>query len=56
MCGISTNFVEAVKRVSDVLRVTGKVLPVTLDNVVLKADFPTEQALRGEKHHTEIRP
>ena len=48
MCGISTNFVEAVKRVSDVLRVTGKVLPVTLDNVVLKADFSDGTSLKGE--------
>lgn len=48
MCGISSNFEEAVKRVSDVLRVTGRVLPVTLEDVMLRAEFSDGTYLTGE--------
>ena len=37
MAGISDNFEEAVQRMSSVLAVTGKVLPVTLDDMKLVA-------------------
>ncbi len=48
MCGISSNFEEAVKRVSDVLKVTGRVLPVTLEDVNLKATYADGNVLVGE--------
>lgn len=41
MDGISNNFEEAVQKVSSVLAVTGKVVPVTLENIVLKARLKT---------------
>src|SRR5512136_477843 len=36
MDGISGNFEDAVRKMSDVLAVTGQVIPVTLENITLK--------------------
>lgn len=48
MDGISENFMEAVQKVSSVLAVTGKVLPVTLENVTLKARLKNGNVVEGE--------
>lgn len=48
MDGISSNFEEAVQKMSSVLAVTGKVLPVTLDNVTLKAKLKNGAVVCGE--------
>lgn len=48
MNGISASFEEAVKRMSDVLAVTGRVLPVTLDNVTLCAELVDGSIICGE--------
>jgi len=48
MDGISANFEEAVKKVSDVLAVTGQVLPVTLEDVTLCAELDDGCAICGE--------
>lgn len=48
MNGISGNFLEAIKRTSEVLAVTGKVLPVTLDNVELYAKLQNGAVIKGE--------
>ena len=48
MDGISSSFEEAVKKMSDVLAVTGKVLPVTLDNVRLCAELDDGFVICGE--------
>ncbi len=53
MNGISDNFMQAVERVSDVLKVTGKVVPVTLDDVHLNAQFNDGASIRGESHIAE---
>ncbi len=62
MDGISSNFEEAVHKMSSVLAVTGKVMPVTLDNVILKAKLKNGAIVEGEsnipeeaiKRHTAI--
>lgn len=48
MCGISKNFEEAVQKVSDVLRVTGRVLPVTTDDVNIVAELENGEKVVGE--------
>lgn len=48
MAGISDNFEEAVKRMSSVLAVTGKVLPVTLDDMKLVAILENGDEIDGE--------
>lgn len=48
MDGISSNFEQAVQKMSSVLAVTGKVLPVTLDNVILKAKLKNGVVVEGE--------
>ena len=48
MDGISSSFEEAVKKMSDVLAVTGRVLPVTLENVVLCAELEDDSIICGE--------
>lgn len=48
MNGISDNFLEAVKKTSEVLAVTGQVLPVTLENVELCAKLENGNVVRGE--------
>lgn len=56
MDGISTNFEEAVRKMSDVLAVTGKVLPVTLEDMKICARLADGTIVHGEsnigKHHT----
>lgn len=53
MDGISTNFEEAVHKMSSVLAVTGRVLPVTLDNVILKAKLKNGVVVEGESNIPE---
>lgn len=48
MNGISDNFLEAIKKTSEVLAVTGKVLPVTLENVQLYAKLKNGDIIKGE--------
>ena len=48
MDGISTSFEEAVRRMSDVLAVTGRVLPVTLQDVQLCAELEDGFIICGE--------
>lgn len=51
MTGISDgNFVDAVKKVSDVLRVTGQVLPVTKRDVRLRARLENGMIVYGESN------
>lgn len=50
MDGISSNFEEAVQKMSSVLAVTGKVVPVTIDNVVLKAKLNNGMIVEGESN------
>lgn len=57
MDGISSSFEEAVRRMSDVLAVTGRVLPVTLDDVTLCAELEDGCIICGESkigHHGEF--
>ncbi|KRQ87095.1 Gluconeogenesis factor [Caloramator mitchellensis] len=48
MSGISSNFEEAIKKMSDVLAVQGKVFPATLSNVTLCAKLEDGSIVRGE--------
>ncbi len=48
MDGISSGFEEAVRRMSDVLAVTGRVLPVTLEDVMLCAEMEDGCVICGE--------
>lgn len=48
MTGISSNFEEAIKKMSDVLAVKGRVYPVTLDDVTLFAKLSDGSVVRGE--------
>lgn len=48
MTGISTNFEEAIKKMSDVLAVKGKVYPVTIEDVTLCAELENGEIIRGE--------
>lgn len=48
MNGISDNFLEAVKKTSQVLAVTGQVLPVTLENIQLCAKLKNGNIIKGE--------
>ncbi len=48
MDGISDSFEEAVKKMSDVLAVTGKVLPITLEDVRLCAELENSDTILGE--------
>jgi uncharacterized cofD-like protein len=50
MDGISENFEEAVSKMSSVLAVTGKVMPVTLENIVLKAKLKDGSIIEGESN------
>lgn len=50
MNGISLNFEEAVKRMSQVLAVMGQVLPVTLEDTVLYAQLKNGVVIRGESN------
>lgn len=63
MDGISNNFEEAVKKMSDVLAVTGRVLPVTLEEVQISAVLEDGFVIQGESnigkhndvHHGKIK-
>jgi uncharacterized cofD-like protein len=48
MTGISSSFEEAIKKMSDVLAVKGKVYPVTLEDVTLCAELGNGEIIRGE--------
>jgi len=48
MDGISSSFEEAVKKMSDVLAVTGTVLPITLEDVRLCAETENGETIIGE--------
>ena len=48
MAGISDNFEDAVQKMSSVLAVTGKVLPVTLDDMKLIAELENGNLIEGE--------
>ncbi|MEG0772745.1 gluconeogenesis factor YvcK family protein [Clostridium sp.] len=48
MDGISDNFLEAIKKTCSVLAVTGRVLPVTLENLQLFAKLQNGSLVRGE--------
>lgn len=50
MDGISNNFEEAVQKMSSVLAVTGRVIPVTLDNMILKAKLKNGKIICGESN------
>ncbi|MBM7614215.1 putative cofD-like protein [Alkaliphilus hydrothermalis] len=50
MNGISNNFEEAIKKISEVLAVTGKVLPVTLEDVTLYARLKNGTVVEGESN------
>lgn len=53
MDGISENFEEAVQKMSSVLAVTGKVIPVTLDNMKLVAKLQNGSIIEGESQIPE---
>ncbi len=48
MIGITSNFEEAIKKVSEVLAITGKVLPVTSENIILRAKLSNGVIVEGE--------
>ena len=50
MNGISSNFEEGIKKMSDVLAVQGKVYPVTLENVKLCAMLENGVVVKGESN------
>jgi uncharacterized cofD-like protein len=50
MDGISNNFEEAVQKMSSVLAVTGRVMPVTLENIILKARLKNGTIVEGESN------
>ena len=53
MNGISVNFEDAIKKMSDVLAVKGKVYPVTLENVMLHAVLSDGSIVKGESQIPE---
>lgn len=48
MNGISGNFMEAVKRASDVMAIKGTVLPISLDAITLHAKLHNGETINGE--------
>ena len=50
MDGISSSFEEAVQKMSDVLAVTGRVLPITLEDVKLCAELDDGHIICGESN------
>ncbi len=48
LCGISDSFDEAVAKMSEVLAITGRVLPVTNEDVRLEAEFENGSKVLGE--------
>ncbi|GKX68034.1 gluconeogenesis factor YvcK family protein [Inconstantimicrobium mannanitabidum] len=53
MDGISDSFESAVQKMGSVLAVTGKVLPVTLENMKLKAELENGNIVEGESYIPE---
>ena len=51
--GISPSFDAAVRRMSEVLAITGRVLPVTTSDVQLQAEFENGASVIGESRITE---
>lgn len=54
MNGISNNFEDAIKKMSDVLAVKGKVYPATLNNVTLCAKLENGEIVKGESIIPEV--
>ena len=52
---LSGSFDEAVAALSQVLAITGRVLPVTNENLVLRAEFDDGTLVRGETHITDYK-
>ena len=50
MADTSGGFLEGVRRVSDILNVEGRVLPVTLDDVTLQARLQSGEVVSGESN------
>lgn len=50
MNGISENFEHAIKKISEILAVKGKVLPVTMEDVHLIAELENGKKIRGESY------
>nr|WP_300001893.1 gluconeogenesis factor YvcK family protein [Tissierella sp.] len=50
MNGIYGDFETAIKESSNVLAITGRVLPMTLDNVTIKAELHNGKVIKGESH------
>lgn len=48
MTGLYDNFETAVYKMSQIFAITGKVLPITLDNINLVAEFDNGQIVKGE--------
>lgn len=46
--GVTGSFQDAVLKMSDVLAISGRVLPVTIEDVYLEADFENGTCVRGE--------
>lgn len=46
--GTTGSFYDAVVKMSDVLNISGRVLPVTVENVFLEAEFENGACIRGE--------
>ncbi|KMT21068.1 gluconeogenesis factor YvcK family protein [Clostridium cylindrosporum] len=53
MNGISVNFEDAIKKMSDVLAVKGRVYPVTLEDVMLHAKLSDGSIVKGESRIPE---
>lgn len=50
MNGVYGSFEEAIKESSNVLAITGKVIPMTLENVKIKAELHNGKVVEGESH------
>lgn len=50
MDGVSDNFEDAVAKMANVLAITGKVLPVTLEDLRINAELESGQIVIGESH------
>ncbi|MCF0121348.1 MAG: YvcK family protein [Oscillospiraceae bacterium] len=53
--GMSDTFDEAVNKACDVLAITGRVMPVTNDNVILTAELADGTVVSGESHIEQIK-
>ncbi len=54
MDGVSDNFEDAVAKMANVLAITGKVLPVTLENITINALLDNDQLVVGESHIPDV--